>query len=220
MSMSENTRDAGASHALDTAALRRTLTARVWWSRIRNLAIFAVMAVGGVWLGSLLTRSGLSWIFVIMGPCVLTGMIGFLLTLRSIPPLVVVTRVCRKTLMQYDFGVFCPSTAKVDGADATRIRPKKMTLTLSGSVVDASPLMRIDPVPPPGAWRNPWPKGIEDGVYLAGDLPFGAVGYAPSSGAFFLMQPDDWETADRDRKAATSDRFALAEQSGLTQRVI
>ena len=83
-----------------------------------------------------------------------------------------------------------------------------------------SPLMRMNPVPRRGPWRNPWPEGIQSGVYVAGDLPFGAVGYVPSSGTFVLMQPEDWHSAAPDRKLATLDRVAWSEEASLARRVI
>ncbi|MER6016330.1 hypothetical protein [Streptomyces bluensis] len=218
--MPDNTQGAHAPGTLDTAALRRKLTRRVWWTGIRNGGIYAIMALGGTSLGADLTRAGLSWVFVVMGPCVFIGILGFLATLRSIPVAVIITRSCRKTLAQYSFEEFWPQITKVDAADATKGRPKKMTLTLRTAEGQASPLMRMDPVPPPVAWRNPWPKGIENGVYVAGDLPFGAVGYVPSSGAFFLMQPEDWDTTAHDRKQAAPDRLTRAQDADLTRRII
>ncbi|MGW2721529.1 hypothetical protein [Streptomyces sp. NPDC001492] len=158
--------------------------------------------------------------FIVMGPCVFIGIMGMLATLKSIPIAILMTRSCRKTLAQYSFDAFWPEVAKVDGAEATRGHSKKMTLTLRAAGGQESPLMRMDAVPPSVAWRNPWPEGIENGVYVAGDLPFGAVGYVPNSGRFFLMQPDDWDATVRDRKQATPDRVTRAQDAGLTRRII
>ncbi|MFJ7078885.1 hypothetical protein [Streptomyces sp. NPDC098781] len=216
----DNTQDAQAVRTLDTAALRRTLTRRMWWTSIRKGGIFAIMAFGGVSLGADLTRAGVTWIFIIMGPCVFVGIMGLLSTLRSIPVAVVVTRSCRKTLDQYSFEEFWPAITKVDAAQATKGRPKKMTLRLHSARNEESPLMRVEPVPPRAFWRSPWPEGIENGVYVAGDLPFGAVGYVPNSGSFFLMQPEDWEATAQDRSSAPQDRVAKAQDAGLTGRVI
>ncbi|OAH14333.1 hypothetical protein [Streptomyces jeddahensis] len=108
----------------------------------------------------------------------------------------------------------------MDGAQATKGRPKSMTLTLRTAEGHESPLMRMNPVPRRGPWRNPWPEGIENGVYVAGDLPFGAVGYVPSSGAFFLMQPEDWDATANDRKQASHDRVTRAQAADLARRII
>ncbi|MFI1732714.1 hypothetical protein ACH40E_26600 [Streptomyces acidicola] len=205
---------------MDTAALRRKLTGRVWWTGIRNGGIYAIMAFGGPALGAAANRAGLSWLFIVGGPCIFIGIIGFFATLSSIPVAVIVTRSCRKTLAQYSFDAFWPEITKVDGAEATKGRPKNMTLTLRTAEGQESPLMRMNPVPRRAPWRNPWPKGIESGVYVAGDLPFGAVGYVPSSGAFFLMQPEDWDTTAHDRKQAAPDRVTRAQDADLTRRII
>lgn len=218
--MPDNTQNAYAPGTLDTTALRRKLTGRVWWTGIRNCGIYAIMAFGGPSLGADLTRAGMSWAFIIMGPITLVGIIGLFATLPSIPVAVLLTRSCSRTLAQYSFDTFCPQITKVDGAEATKGRPKSMTLTLHTAEGHESPLMRMNPVPRPGPWRNPWPEGIENGVYVAGDLPFGAVGYVPGSGTFFLMQPEDWDATAHDRKQADPDRVTLAEAADLTRRII
>ncbi|MGV9566440.1 hypothetical protein [Streptomyces sp. NPDC003480] len=219
--MPNNTQGGRAPGTLDTDALRRKVTRQVWGTAVRNVGIYAIMALGGPALGAALTRAGLSWVFIVMGPITFVGIVGFFATLGSIPVAIIVTRSCRKTLAQYSFDAFWPEITKVDGAQATKGRPKNMTLTLRTAGSQESPLMRMNPVPRRAPWRNPWPIGIESGVYVAGDLPFGAVGYVPSSGAFFLMQPEDWDTAAaQDRKLAAVDRVTRAQDAGLTRRII
>ncbi|MFJ8363657.1 hypothetical protein [Streptomyces sp. NPDC093984] len=218
--MPNNTQRVREPGTLDTDALRRKLTRQVWWTGIRNGGIYAIMAFGGPALGAALTRAGLSWVFIVMGPITLVGIVGFFATLGSIPVAITVTRSCRKALAQYSFDAFWPQITKVDGAQATKGRPKNMTLALRTGECQESPLMRMIPVPRRVPWRNPWPKGIERGVYVAGDLPFGAVGYVPGSAAFFIMQPEDWETAAQDRKLAAPDRVTRAQDAGLTRRII
>lgn len=218
--MPHNMQDAHAPGTLDTAVLRGKLTTRIWWTGIRNTVIYALMAFGGPTAGVTLNRAGLAWLNIIVGPLIMIGILGVIATLYTIPLAVLLTRSCRKTLAQYSFDTFCPQITKADGAQATKGRPKKMTLTLHTSDRQESPLMRMNPVPRRGPWRNPWPEGIENGVYVAGDLPFGAVGYVPGSGTFFLMQPDDWDATVRDRRQATPDRVTRAQDAGLTRRII
>ncbi|MEU1853502.1 hypothetical protein ABZ499_30630 [Streptomyces sp. NPDC019990] len=177
------------------------------------------MAFGSPALTGVVRDSSLPWLVYIVAPFTGVGILGLIATLKSIPVAVIVTRSCRKTLAQYSFDAFWPQITKVD-AQATKGRSKKMTFTLHTAEGQSSPLMRMDPAPPPVAWRTPWPDGIENGVYVAGDLPFGAVGYVPSSGRFFIMQPEDWDAAAQDRKLAAPDRIARAEEAGLTRRVI
>ena len=218
--MPHNMQGANAPETLDTAALRGKLTARMWWTGVRNTVGYALMAFGVPPLGSAANRAGMSWIFIIGGPMILIGIFGLLGSLRTIPIAVLLTRTCRRTLAQYSFDTFCPQITKVDGAEATKGRPKSMTLTLHSTGERESPLMRMNLVPRRGPWRNPWPEGIENGAYVAGDLPFGAVGYVPSSGTFFLMQPDDWDATADDRKQADPDRVTRAQGADLTRRII
>ncbi|MEW2402707.1 hypothetical protein [Streptomyces sp. NPDC046862] len=208
------------SGTLDTASLRGKLTTRMWWTGIRNTVIYGLMAFGAPALTGVVQDSSLPWLVYIVAPFTGVGIVGLLATLRSIPVAVVVTRSCRKTLAQYSFDTFCPQITKVDGAEATKGRPKSMTLALYTAEGHESPLMRMNPIPRRGAWRNPWPEGIEKGVYVAGDLPFGAVGYVPSSGTFFLMQPEDWDATAHDRKQADPDRVTRAQAADLARRII
>ncbi|WP_369172731.1 hypothetical protein AB5J49_34270 [Streptomyces sp. R28] len=218
--MPDNMQGARAPGTLDTAALREKLTTRMWWAGIRNTVIYAFMAFGVPPLGAAANRAGMSWIFIIGGPMILVGIFGLLASLSTIPIAVLLTRTCRRTLAQYSFDTYCPQIAKVDGAKATKGRPKSMTLTLHTAEGHESPLMRMNPIPRRGPWRNPWPEGIENGVYVAGDLPFGAVGYVPSSGTFFFMQPADWDATAQDRELATPDRVSRAQDASLTRKVI
>ncbi|TXS42002.1 hypothetical protein EAO75_34130 [Streptomyces sp. uw30] len=217
--MQDNMQGTHAPGTLDTAALRGKLTTRMWWAGSRNTVIYALMAFGVPPLGAAANRAGMSWIFIIGGPMILVGIFGLLATLKTIPVAVLLTRTCRRTLAQYSFDTFCPRITKADGAEATKGRPKSMTLTLHTAEGQESPLMRMIPVPRSASWRNPWPEGIENGVYVAGDLPFGAVGYVPSSGTFFLMQPDDWDATAQDRKLATPDRVTRAQDADINRRI-
>ncbi|MBT1097838.1 hypothetical protein [Streptomyces sp. Tu102] len=218
--MPDNMQGTHAPGTLDTAALRGKLTTRMWWAGIRNTLIYALMAFAVPPLGAAANRAGMSWIFIIGGPMILIGIFGLLATLKTIPLAVLLTRTCRRTLTQYSFDTFCPQITKVDGAEATKGRPKSMTLTLHADQGEESPVMRMNPVPRRGPWRNPWPEGIENGVNIAGDLPFGAVGYVPSSGTFFLMQPDDWDATEHARKQAGPDRVARAQAADLARRIL
>ncbi|WP_328880907.1 hypothetical protein [Streptomyces sp. NBC_00299] len=218
--MLSNTQGALASGTLDTAALRGKLTTRIWWTGIRNTVVYSFMAFAVPGLGAEAKRAGMAWVPVIGAPMIFVGILGVLATLYTIPLAVLHTRTCRKTLAQYSFDTFCPQITKVDGAKATRGRPKSMTLRLRTAEGQESPLMRINPAPRRGPWRNPWPEGIENGVYVAGDLPFGAVGYVPSSGAFFFMQPDDWDATAQDRKSAAPERITRAKDASLARRII
>jgi hypothetical protein len=205
---------------LDTAALRQKLTKRAWWAGIRNTVVYGLMAFAMPGLGQAAKHAGMPWVPMIGGPIIFVGILGFIASLYSIPLGVTITGSCRKTLAQYSFDTFCPQITKVDGAEATKGRPKNMTLTLRTADGQESPLMRINPAPRRGPWRSPWPEGIENGMYIAGDPPFGAVGYVPSTGVFLFMQPADWDATAHDRRQADRSRITRAQQANLTHRII
>ncbi|MGY0490407.1 hypothetical protein [Streptomyces sp. WG-D5] len=63
--------------------------------------------------------------------------------------------------------------------------------------------------------RHSWPAGIERGVWIAGDLPFGGVIVTPDSGELMIMQPEKWDKLAAERDNAGSDRVARARQAGF-----
>jgi hypothetical protein len=68
------------------------------------------------------------------------------------------------------------------------------------------------------AGRRRWPVGTENGVWVAGDLPFGGVVVVPGSNAMLFMTPADWEKLAPKREQADAERIARAEQARLTER--
>ncbi|MFF3820071.1 hypothetical protein ACFYYD_26345 [Streptomyces bluensis] len=74
------------------------------------------------------------WLVYIVAALTGVGIIGLLVTLHSILVAVIVTRSCRKTLAQYSFESFWPQITKAEGAEATKGRPKNMTLMLRTAV--------------------------------------------------------------------------------------
>ncbi|MFH8678329.1 hypothetical protein [Streptomyces lydicus] len=68
------------------------------------------------------------------------------------------------------------------------------------------------------AGRRRWPEGTEDGVWFAGDLPFGGVMVVPGGKEMFFLKPADWDKTARRRDEADSERRARAEQARLTHR--
>lgn len=67
-----------------------------------------------------------------------------------------------------------------------------------------------------GLGRQRLPKGVEDGVWVAGDLPFGGVVIVPSSGTFLLIRPAKWDKLTSEREQAGPDhRQARARQADL-----
>ncbi|MFI1617246.1 hypothetical protein ACH4VT_09745 [Streptomyces lydicus] len=68
------------------------------------------------------------------------------------------------------------------------------------------------------AGRRRWPEGTDEGVWLAGDLPFGAVMVAPGGKEMFFLKPADWDKTARRRDEADPERLARAQQAKLTHR--
>ncbi|MGW8400751.1 hypothetical protein ACWGLP_29385 [Streptomyces lydicus] len=68
------------------------------------------------------------------------------------------------------------------------------------------------------AGRRRWPEGTEEGVWLAGDLPFGGVMVVPGGKEMFFLKPADWDKTARRRDEAGPERLARAQQAKLTHR--
>ncbi|MGX1886347.1 hypothetical protein [Streptomyces sp. NPDC055287] len=208
------------SPAVDAEELRKRLTSRVVRRFLAYGATFAVMAV----VPPLLVQSGAfdgtwHWAVYVTAPFTGIGIMGLLAVLfYKLPSVVVVTRACRKALRQYSFDEFWPQVEKKDGKRATKGGPK-LTLRLKTAQGARSPLMHVLEVPSRGRRRDPWPEGIENGVWVAGDLPFGGIAFVPGSGALLLMHPEKWDRLAPDRESAGPDRIARAEQAGLARRV-
>ncbi|SCK35702.1 hypothetical protein H181DRAFT_02960 [Streptomyces sp. WMMB 714] len=78
---------------------------------------------------------------------------------------------------------------------------------------DGAESCRVRAVEPQGL--NRWPKGADDGVYIAGDLAFGGVIVVPGSNALLLMRPEPWDDAGPKRNAAAPDRRERAKKAGI-----
>jgi hypothetical protein len=68
------------------------------------------------------------------------------------------------------------------------------------------------------AGRRRWPEGVEEGAWLAGDLPFGGVLVVPGSNAMLFLKPADWDKTARKREEAGAERTARAERAKLNNK--
>lgn len=68
------------------------------------------------------------------------------------------------------------------------------------------------------AGRRRWPEGVEEDVWLAGDLPFGGAMVVRGGKEMFFLKPADWDQTARKREEAGAERTARAQQATLTQR--
>jgi hypothetical protein len=63
-----------------------------------------------------------------------------------------------------------------------------------------------------------WPEGTEDGVWFAGDAPFGGVLVVPQSNGLVYLNPADWEKEAPQREAADPERWARAKSAKIHKR--
>jgi len=63
--------------------------------------------------------------------------------------------------------------------------------------------------------RGRWPVGIADGVWFAGDEPFGGAFIVPGGGEMLLVRPKDWPEAEEYRKDAGPERTEKAGRAGI-----
>lgn len=63
-----------------------------------------------------------------------------------------------------------------------------------------------------------WPNGTEDGVWFAGDPPFGGVLVAPESKGLMFLNPADWQKCARQRDEAAPERQAQARSAKIHKR--
>ncbi|MGR8007907.1 hypothetical protein [Streptomyces hypolithicus] len=218
--MSEYSQVTHSTVAVDAEQVRKQLTSRVLWKFLTLGVTFAIMAFLPPVMAGLEALDGKwRWVVYIAAPFTGVGIMGLIaLLFYLLPSAVVITRACRKVLRQYSFDEFWPQVEKKDGKDSAKGRPK-LTLRVRNAEGGRSPLMKVVEVPSRGFWRDPWPEGIENGVWVAGDLPFGGIAFVPSSGAVMLMHPEKWDRLASERDQAGADRVARAERAGLTSRV-
>lgn len=67
--------------------------------------------------------------------------------------------------------------------------------------------------------RQGWPEGISDGVWFAGDDPFGGAAIVPGSGELLFMQPNAWKLFAEKRKNAGEERNKRAWRAWIRWRV-
>jgi hypothetical protein len=68
------------------------------------------------------------------------------------------------------------------------------------------------------AGTRKWPAGTENGVWFAGDEPFGGVIVVPESNGLMFLNPADWENEAPRRAEAGSERAERARSAKLHKR--
>ncbi len=67
--------------------------------------------------------------------------------------------------------------------------------------------------------QSRWPDGIANGVWFAGDEPFGGAAIVPGSGELLFMQPTEWALSAKERDSAGEDRVGRAKRAGIKRPV-
>lgn len=65
-----------------------------------------------------------------------------------------------------------------------------------------------------------WPKGTENGVWVAGDVDFGGVIVVPISGEMLFFQPANWHATAPAREQAAPDRQEKASRARLLRKAL
>lgn len=103
------------------------------------------------------------------------------------------------------------------------VRPKGKRNTRFGTVhfvrisdhePDRAPIMRAEDV----QGRDDWPDDLKDGVWLAGDLPFGGVIVGAAGDTVMPVRPRDWNEFAQEREQAGPERIARAKQARLLRK--
>jgi hypothetical protein len=66
---------------------------------------------------------------------------------------------------------------------------------------------------------NGWPEGIANGVWFAGDDPFGGAAIVPGTGELLFMQPSEWALSAKERESAGEVRIKQAKRAGIKRAV-
>ncbi|MFI5754305.1 hypothetical protein [Streptomyces sp. NPDC051569] len=148
---------------------------------------------------------------------------SFFLALLMVPPMYVFIF----TLYRVRYGVRITQCARVMRLYPlefhTRVVYKRTEWTEYGNVFTIRASIRGQHGAPSmlalnAAGRRRWPEGIENGAWIAGDLPFGGVLVVPGSNAMMFLNPADWEKMAPRREQAGAERIARAEQAKLAKR--
>lgn len=164
---------------------------------------YFVLAVIGGGLVAVPLVAGVPYLYPLVG----VGGVGLLLATLMALAQVSLIRKCAQVLQAYGFEFRAPvNPIMVERRGTRRLR--------IGEGPGRSPKM---------AARAPilsehWPPGIADGVWFAGDDPFGGVLIVPGSGAMMFLQPRNWRAHRNDRTHAGAERTAKAERAKLHRR--
>ncbi|NLU66654.1 hypothetical protein HCC30_05140 [Streptomyces sp. HNM0574] len=139
------------------------------------------------------------------------GVIGIVFTLYTFSTYPFRLRRCRKVLAEYPLE---PAAYARHSKSANSIHGTLSTL----HVKRRKGAERREMVASEVQDRGSWPEGAKEGVWIAGDLPFGGVATIPTRNALLLMRPADWDATAAERRQADGARLARAERAGLERK--
>ncbi|SNR28375.1 hypothetical protein [Actinomadura mexicana] len=164
---------------------------------------YLVLVVAGVSMVAVPLAVDVRYLYPFVG----TGGVALLLGTRFWLPQIACLRKCARVLKVYDFEFRTP--VKKSNLRGNGVR----SLTLGDG--DSPRMSAREPL-----FSDRWPRGIENGVWFAGDDPFGGVILVPDTGELMCMQPENWAAQDKARRQAAHKRREKARQAGLARKSI
>ncbi|MFJ4205252.1 hypothetical protein ACIP2Y_37255 [Streptomyces sviceus] len=172
-----------------------------------RLVVFGALCATPV----VLAKTGV-WDSPVLAVLSVAGVLGFILMAYRFPFAFLSLHRCRKVLREY------PLEFRQGMSRKSESRTKYgtvFTVRVKADERGRSPLLRaVDALE-----RHRWPEGGEDGVWFAGDLPFGGVVVVPGSDTLLVVRPQDWDKFAPEREQADPDRVERAKRTRLAQRV-
>lgn len=141
-------------------------------------------------------------------PFSLAAMLGFVFTLFLFYGRVSLTRRCSRVFRAY------PLTYRGPVEKVKLERSVRFHLHFGKKGDKAVTLLAKNPL-----GVNRWPEGIHNGMWFAGDDPFGGAAIVPGTGELFFMQPAEWALAAKERDAAGVERTEQAKRAGIKKPV-
>ncbi|AZQ37809.1 hypothetical protein EJ357_33725 [Streptomyces cyaneochromogenes] len=141
-------------------------------------------------------------------PVAIVGMFGFLFAFFLLYGRLFLTWRCARALRTYPLEFRSPvEKVKLE-------RPLRLHLRYGDKAGQPVTLLAKDPL-----GRSRWPDGIANGVWFAGDDPFGGAAIVPGSGELLFMQPTEWALSAKERDSAGEVRIGQAKRAGIKRAV-
>ena len=172
-----------------------------------SLKRWATFAVPGVAVFAAVLWSQLSWLL----PLAIVAFFTVVFTGHLCYARLSLLWQCSRVVRAYPEAVFRAPVEKIQ----VQRGEKRYVLRLGGGPEGESPEQRAASF----AGGLHWPEGIEDGVWFCGDDAFGGVAVVPGTGDLLFMQPRNWGSAERYRRAAGPLREDQARRAGIDRPV-